>query len=129
MGEPFGPSIVVPAVRLCQFDLGTVVVRAAIYVDPHTPQATDASGPFPTIIDVISNRHGRSTKTSTVPGFTFNPTNCKPMSVTGTVTGVEGASAAVSSRFQVTSCNRLQTITSNSLKQTSNHKELGKAGT
>ena len=33
------------------------------------------------------------------------------------MTGVEGASAAVSSRFQVTSCNRLQTITSNSLKQ------------
>jgi hypothetical protein len=39
------------------------------------------------------------------------------MSVTGTVAGVEGASAAVSSRFQVTNCNRLQTITSNSLNQ------------
>ena len=65
----------------------------------------------------------RSTWVSTVPGFTFNPTNCKPMSVTGTVTGVEGASSYLSSRFQVTNCNRLQTITSNSLKKTRNDKK------
>jgi hypothetical protein len=54
---------------------------------------------------------------STVPGFTFNPTSCNPMSVTGTVTGVEGASSYLSVPFQVTNCNRLQTITSNNLKK------------
>jgi hypothetical protein len=35
------------------FDLGTVVVRAAIYIDPHTAQVTDTSDPFPQIIDGI----------------------------------------------------------------------------
>jgi hypothetical protein len=80
---PFGPSIVVPA-KAGPFNLGNVVVRATIYIDPHVAQVTDTSDPFPTIIDGISNQHGLSIKASTVPGFTFNPTNCNPMAITGT---------------------------------------------
>jgi hypothetical protein len=102
-GAPFGLSIVTPAVA-GPFDLGTVVVRAAIYIDPHTAQVTVVSDPFPQIIDGVPLRIRSIYAVIDRPGFTFNPTNCNPMSIGGTITGVEGATAAVSSRFQVGDC-------------------------
>ena len=41
------------------------------------------------------------------PGFIFNPTNCDPQAITGTLTGGQGLLEPVSSRFQVTNCARL----------------------
>jgi hypothetical protein len=38
------------------------------------------------------------------PGFTFNPTSCDELHVTGTLTSTQGASAPVSSRFQAANC-------------------------
>jgi hypothetical protein len=102
-GAPFGLSIVVPAIA-GPFDLGNVVVRAAIYIDPHTAQVTVTTDPLPQIIDGVPTDIRTINAVIDRPGFTFNPTNCSPMAVTGTVTGVEGATAAVSSRFQVGGC-------------------------
>jgi hypothetical protein len=84
-----------------------VVVRQSLRIDPHTAQVTAVSDPFPTILDGIPLRVRRVDVTLDRPGFTFNPTNCTPMAITGTVTSTEGASANVSSRFQAGGCREL----------------------
>ncbi len=102
-GGPFGLSIVVPAVA-GPFNLGNVVVRAAIHVDPHTAQITVVSDPLPTILQGIPLQLKMVNVSIDREGFMFNPTDCEPLSVTGTLTSTQGASAGVSSRFQAANC-------------------------
>jgi hypothetical protein len=102
-GSPFGLSIVVPAVA-GPFNLGVEVVRARIDVDPHTAQVTITSDPLPTIKDGIPFDIRTVNVTVGRPGFMFNPTNCSPLSVTGTIASVNGASAGVSTPFETANC-------------------------
>jgi hypothetical protein len=106
-GAPFGLSIVVPAVA-GPFNLGNVVVRAAVDVDPHTAQVTVVSGPLPTIVQGIPLQVRAVDVHLDRSGFVFNPTNCAPLAATGTIASAEGASAAVSSRFQAADCASLR---------------------
>ena len=105
-GAPFGLSIVVPAVA-GPFDLGDVIVRAAVSVDPQTAQITVASDPLPTILDGVPLQLKTVNVSIDRQGFMFNPTDCEPLSVGGTLTSTEGASANVSSRFQAANCANL----------------------
>jgi hypothetical protein len=102
-GAPFGLSIVVPAVA-GPFNLGNVVVRAAIHVDPHTAQITVVSDPLPTILQGIPLLVKKVNVSIDRPGFMFNPTNCQPLTVNGTLTSTQGAQANVSSHFQAVNC-------------------------
>jgi hypothetical protein len=102
-GAPFGLSIVVPAVA-GPFNLGTVVVRAAVNVDRTTGQITIVSDPLPTILQGVPLDVRTVNVTVDRSGFMFNPTSCDPLSVTGTLTSAQGASAPVSSRFQAANC-------------------------
>jgi hypothetical protein len=107
-GAPFGLSIDVSE-RAGPLDLGTgpcdcEVVRATVSVNPQTAQLTVTNGALPTgkygipfqvkKVNVVINR----------PNFVFNPTNCNPMSVTGTLQSTGGMRASVSNHFQVTNC-------------------------
>lgn len=108
-GAPYGLSIVVPAVAgpytlAGTTGQGTVVVRAQIYVDSHTAQLTVVSGELPSMLDGIPLQLRAVDVKIDRPGFTFNPTNCGKLQVTGTITAVEGATSDVSSPFQVTNC-------------------------
>jgi hypothetical protein len=119
---PFGLSIVNPA-KAGPFNLQEgrpVIVRAKIEVNPTTAAltiTTNESGAhaIPTIIEgfplqiqhvnVLVNRNN----------FTFNPTNCTPAKVTGTIessgepgSGAGKTSAAVEVPFQATNCQALK---------------------
>ncbi|HYM53737.1 MAG TPA: hypothetical protein VES97_00130, partial [Solirubrobacteraceae bacterium] len=105
-GAPFGTLVVTPA-KAGPFDLGNVDVRAKIYVDPSTAAATVVSDPFPTIIKGVPVQLKHVNVNIDRPGFWFNPTNCNGMKIEGTLGGDEGATAFVSSPFQVANCANL----------------------
>lgn len=110
-GDPFGVSIVVPAVA-GPFNLGNQVVRGGIAINPHTAQVTVttvSSGAYavPSILQGIPLYLQTLRVMINRPNFLFNPTSCDPVAVTGQVTSTAGASANVSSRFQAADCNQL----------------------
>jgi hypothetical protein len=107
-GAPYGLSIVNPA-KAGPFDLGKVVVRAKIEVDQLTAEltiTTDDTGPYkiPTILDGIPLQIQHVEVSIDRPDFTFNPTNCSPLSIGGDLESSEGSSAAVKVPFQITNC-------------------------
>ncbi len=102
-GAPFGLSVVIPAVA-GPYNLGNVVVRAAIHVDPHTARITVTSDPLPTILQGIPLQVRKVNVTIDRQGFMFNATNCEPFSVDGTLTSTQGAQASVSSHYQAVNC-------------------------
>jgi hypothetical protein len=105
-GAPFGLSIVAPIVA-GPFNLGTIVTRARIEVDPHTAQVTVTSDPLPQIVKGVPTDLRQIAVTIDKSSFTYNPTNCAATAVTGTATSTGGASSQVSSRFQVGGCREL----------------------
>ncbi len=101
-GAPFSLAIVTPAVA-GPFDLGTVVVRAALYIDPHTAQVTVKSDPLPTILQGIPLDIRSIAVSMDRPQFTLNPTSCEPMAIAATAIA-QSSEAPLSSVFQATSC-------------------------
>jgi hypothetical protein len=106
-GAPFSLVVITPAV-VGPYDLGVVAVRSALYIDPHTAQATAVTDPLPLIFKGIPVRLRDVRVTIDRSEFTFNPTNCQEQHVTGTITSELGAIAPVSDRFQVADCASLQ---------------------
>ena len=113
-GAPVSMAIVTPAVS-GPFDLGTVVVRVALNVNPLTAQINAVSDPIPNVfggvkldirsIDVNVNRQN----------FMINPTNCAAGAVAGSIGGggsnpanpAAWSSYTVSAPWQATNCNKL----------------------
>lgn len=105
-GAPFSLAIIVPAV-VGPFDLGAVIVRAALRIDPRTARITVAADPFPMILHGIPLDVRSIAIDLSRPGFTRNPTSCDPMAVRGEATSPGGNTALLSRRFQVGDCTAL----------------------
>lgn len=102
-GAPLGLSIVVPAVA-GPFDLGTVAVRSALFVDKNTTELRVVADAFPQILEGVPLQIRTVNVRIDKPGFMVNPTNCHVKSVSGRITSTEGAAADRTSRFQVGGC-------------------------
>jgi hypothetical protein len=112
-GAPFS-LVSVTSAKVGPFDLGTVVLRFGLNIDPYTAQvgvSPSSSEPIPTIIDGIVT-HVRDIRVYIErPGnapFTLNPTSCNPMAIGSTLTANEGGSATVTSPFQAANCANLK---------------------
>ncbi len=109
-GAPFGMSINVPATA-GPFNLGPVVTRAMINIDPTTARVTVTSV-LPRIVKGVPLRIRRISVAVNKQGFLRNPTNCGVLSTDSAITGFvpgtsESTTAVLNSPFQVGSCSAL----------------------
>ena len=102
-GAPLSLAIVAPGLA-GPFDLGNVVVRAALYVNPDTTQVRAVSDPFPTILHGVILRVRDVRLRVDRPNTTINPTSCARKSVDGAISGTGGAIFNAASPFQVGDC-------------------------
>ena len=105
-GAPLSLAVITPAVS-GPYDLGNVVVRAAIHINPETAQITAVSDPLPQILDGIPLRVRDIEIYLDRKNFTLNPTNCGPASIDAEVIGDQGARASSNVHFQVANCTDL----------------------
>jgi hypothetical protein len=110
-GAPYGLSIVVPAVA-GPFNLGNIVTRATIAVNPSTAQV-EVSSSLPMIVAGIPTRIRSISIDVNRQGYLRNPTNCSLLQSTSTLTGTPslpvsaGGTATVTSPFQAEGCSSL----------------------
>jgi hypothetical protein len=109
-GAPFS-LVSVTSAKVGPFDLGTVVLRFGLSINPYTAQVSvspTSSEPIPTIIDGIVT-HVRDIRVYiNRPNFTLNPTSCNPLAIASTLNSNLGAGATVTSPFQAASCANLK---------------------
>jgi hypothetical protein len=113
-GAPLSLAVITPATA-GPFDLGTVVVRVALFVDGKTAQVRTVTDPLPhvyggTLLDLraVSVKIDR-------PGFSLNGTNCTPSTFAAILHGgganpndpAAFSSVAASSPYAATGCDAL----------------------
>jgi len=107
--------VAITAAKAGPFDLGTVVVREALRINPETAEVfVDATGsdPIPHIVNGIPV-HLRDVRVYVDrPDFVLNPTSCKPTSTASTILGSgtnfasesDDQPVTVTTRFQAADC-------------------------
>jgi hypothetical protein len=106
-GSPFSVVTVVPA-QAGPFDLGNVVVRSGLGLDPATNRAVVKADPLPQFFEGVGLTYRHLHVVIDRPEFSLNPTDCREMQVDSTVSSTQGAEAHPASRFQVEGCQHLK---------------------
>jgi hypothetical protein len=113
-GAPLSLAVITPATA-GPFDLGVVVVRVALFVDPATAQVHAVSDPIPHVFGgALLDIRSVAVKLDR-PKFSLNPTNCAQMAVAATLHGgganpldpAAFSSFAASAPFKVEGCDAL----------------------
>jgi hypothetical protein len=113
-GAPLSLVVTTPALA-GPFDLGTVVVRVALHVDPETAQIRAVSNPIPDVFSGVKLDVRSIDIDIYRKKFMLNPTNCRKQATEGTIQGggadpanpAAFSSYAVSDPFQATGCKKL----------------------
>jgi hypothetical protein len=99
--------VAITPAKVGPFDLGTIVIRQALRIDPTTAEVTSdgsSSDPIPHILQGIVV-HARDIRVYIDrDNFVLNPTSCEKMTATATVISGGGASASPTSPFQAADC-------------------------
>jgi hypothetical protein len=114
-GAPLSLAVITPATA-GPFDLGTVVVRVALLVDPSSAQVTAVSDPIPDVFGGTQLSIRQIAIDLTKKEFTLNPTSCDKAATTGRLNGgganpavpAAWSSVAVSAPFQTSNCQALK---------------------
>jgi hypothetical protein len=114
-GAPLSLAIVTPATA-GPFDLGTVVVRVALRVNPETAQVTAVSDPIPDVFGGAQLSIRSVVLDLNKSEFTLNPTSCEKQANTATLNGgganpaapAAWSSFAASVPFQTSNCGALK---------------------
>lgn len=113
-GAPLSLAVITPATA-GPFDLGSVVVRVALFVEPETAQVHAVSDPIPHVFGgALLDIRAINVKLDR-PKFSLNPTNCSAFATSGALRGggsnpldpAAFSSFAVSSPFKVNGCENL----------------------
>jgi hypothetical protein len=105
-GAPVSLAVLTPALA-GPFDLGTIVIRTPLRVDPATAQITAVSDPIPQMLEGIPTDIRSVDVIMDRPQFTLTGTSCDPSQVGGLLTSTLGQSVPLAVRYQLSDCNRL----------------------
>lgn len=104
-GGSFG-MVAIVHVKAGPYDLGNVVVRQSLRIDPETAQVSVVSDPLPQIKEGVLLRLRSLAMDIDRPGFVRNPTSCGPIYLGATVTSPAGATANPSGKLDLQGCER-----------------------
>jgi hypothetical protein len=85
-GAPLSMAVITPGVA-GPYDIGTVVVRVALNVDPESTRISANSDVIPDVVDGVKLDIRALDVDLNRSGFMHNPTNCDAKAVTGTLHG------------------------------------------